>query len=716
MFSFEALISTKPYLKPMEGLSFEYPVWYLLFCLLLGAAYAGLLYYRDKSFGDQPAYLVWGMGVLRFLVVSLLAVLLLEPLLRSVVTTSRKPIVVMGRDASASISASMKPGELEDFSERWADLKMALSEKFEVVSYAFGTKVREDKDTSFADQATNISDFLAYVDGVYGGDRLGALVLASDGTFNQGSNPLYIRGGAAAPVFTVGLGDTTIKKDLILTNVFHNKIAYLGDRVSFQVDIAARNAAGSRTYLRVSRVDAEGKSSQLEETRLQIDKNDFFTTREVILEAAEAGVQRYRFALGSLSEEIGTANNSRDVFLDVLDARQQILVLAHAPHPDLTALRRSLEINKNYEVTVAYAKKFNGKLTDFDFVVLHQLPSRNNQVAGILQTLRDRNIPRLFILGQQSDINALNKVQQVVSFRADYRSYNEVQATVAENFNLFTLDAALKKDLPTFAPLVAPFGEFRAAEDAQVLLYQKIGKVNTEYPLVAFGKEGETRVGVLCAEGIWKWRLFDYLQHENQDIFRQFIQQSTQYLSVKEDKRKFRVSLPKAIFDENEGLKFGAELYNDNYERINEPEVNLLISDVGGKQYPFTFDKTAAAYVLETSAFPSGNYSFEASTNFNGNAYNYTGQFSVQPVQFEIYETRADHRLLNLLSSQSGGDLLTPESLDQLPGMLEGQSNLKPVLYQTVKTRSVIHLRLLFWLLLLLISGEWFMRRYFGSY
>lgn len=700
----------------MEGLSFEYPVWYLLFCLLLGAGYAGLLYYRDKSFGDQPSYLVWAMGALRFLTVSLLAVLLLEPLLRSVVTTSKKPLVVMGRDASASVSAGMKAEELAAFSEKWSNLKTSLSDQFEVAAYAFGTAIREDIDTSFADQATNMSDFLNYVDDVYGGDRLGALVLATDGTFNQGSNPLYLRGGAAAPVFTVALGDTTFKKDLVLSNVFHNKIAYLGDRVSFQVDIAARNAAGSRSNLRVSRIDAEGKSVQLEENVVQIDNNDFFATREVILEAAEAGVQRFRFSLGNLSGESGTANNSRDVFLDVLDARQQILVLAHAPHPDLTALRRSLEINKNYEVTVAYAKKFKGNLADFDFVVLHQLPSRNNQIAAILQTLRDKNIPRLFILGQQSDINALNNVQQVVSFRADYRSYNEVQATVAENFNLFTVDAALKKDLPAFAPLIAPFGEFRAAEDAQVLLYQKIGKVNTEYPLVAFGTEGETRVGVLCAEGIWKWRLFDYLQHENQDIFRQFIQQSTQYLSVKEDKRKFRVSVPKAIFDENEELSFGAELYNDNYELVNEPDVTLLISDASGKQYHFTFDRISGAYKLVANAFPSGNYSFEARTNFNGNVYTYAGQFSVQPVQLEIYETRADHRLLNLLSSRSGGEVLSPEELDQLPGILEGQSTLKPIIYQTVKTRSVVHIRLLFWLLLLLVSGEWFMRRYFGSY
>lgn len=700
----------------MEGLSFAYPNWYILICLLLGVGFAGLLYYRDKSFKEQPAAVVWTMAMLRFATVSLLALLLMEPMLRSLVTTSKKPVIVMGRDASASVAAGMTPEQLAGFAADWKALQSSLEENYEVADYAFGSSVREDADTGFVDQATNISDFLNFVDDVHGSERLGAIILASDGTFNQGSNPLYVKGGAAAPVYAIGLGDTTIKKDLVLANVFHNKIAYLGDRVSFQADISARNAVGSRTTLRVYQVDNEGRAELQQQFPVLIDENDFFTTQELVLEPSKPGVQRYRFSLETLAGESVSANNSRDVFLDVLDARQQILLLAHAPHPDLSALRRSLEINKNYQVTLAYAKNFKDKLSDFDFVVLHQLPSRNDRADAILRELADKNIPRLFVAGLQSDIAALNNAQSIVALQADFRSYNEVQATVNDNFSLFTIDEDLKQDLPNFAPLIAPFGEFQASADAQVLLYQRIGKVSTAYPLMVFGTEGDSRVGVLCAEGIWKWRLFDYLQHENQDIFRQFIQQSTQYLSVKEDKRKFRVDIPKVIFDENEVLRFNAELYNDNYELVNDPDVSLLIKDVSGKDYPYTFDKTANAYRLETNAFASGNYTFEARTLYNGNVFTYEGSFSVQPIQLEVYETRADHRLLNLLSSQSGGAMLSPEQTKEIPALLEGRSTLKPVMYQTVKTRAVIHLRLLFFLLLLLLTGEWFMRRYLGSY
>ncbi|WP_353484994.1 hypothetical protein, partial [Haliscomenobacter sp.] len=64
----------------MDRLTFSYPVWFLLFCFLLGLGYAMLLYYRDNSFKDQAPWLRWLMSGLRFLGASFLAFFLLSPL------------------------------------------------------------------------------------------------------------------------------------------------------------------------------------------------------------------------------------------------------------------------------------------------------------------------------------------------------------------------------------------------------------------------------------------------------------------------------------------------------------------------------------------------------------------------------------------------------------------------------------------------------------
>jgi hypothetical protein len=223
-------------------------------------------------------------------------------------------------------------------------------------------------------------------------------------------------------------------------------------------------------------------------------------------------------------------------------------------------------------------------------------------------------------------------------------------------------------------------------------------------------------VGALLAEGIWRWRLFNFLNGENHELFDDWVSKVTQYLGVKEDKRKFRVNVSKNIYRENEQALFDAELYNKSYELINEPDVRLVISSEKGKDYTYTFNKSGKAYSLNAGTLPVGNYKFVGKVNSAGEQLSYDGQFSVQPIQLEQYETTANHRLLRLLSEQFGGKMVSPEEMDEIPNLIKAVGTVKPVIYENATTRSLINIRWLFAVLLLLIATEWFLRRYLGSY
>jgi len=700
----------------MANLTFQYPAWFIILCVLLGLGYALALYYRDRTFHEQSQRLNWVLGPIRFLTVTLLSLLLLAPLLRSLITESKKPVIVLAQDQSESVAAGMDEAERTAYRQAFGQLSSALSQNYDVQEYAFGEEVRPELDTAFNDKVTNISELLREVYDLYSNQNLGAIVLATDGIYNEGSNPIYLNTQLNAPIYTVALGDTTVKKDVVLKRVFHNKIAYLGDKFTIQVDVSAQNSAGSNTNLTVYRLRSNGSTEQLQRVPINIDRNDFFTTREIVLDANQSGVQRYRIVAGAVAGEVSTANNSKDIFIDVLDARQQILILANAPHPDLAALRQTITANKNYEVTLNFIDNIEVNIADYDFAILHQLPSRRNNASGVLNTLNQQRIPRLFIAGMQTNFATLNRVQSAMDIQSDGRNTNDVQGKPASGFNNFTLSEDLINQLPTFPPLVAPFGEFAAAPDATVLLNQRIGKVDTRFPLLVFGEESGVKTGVLAAEGLWKWRLFDYLQHQNHDIFNELIGKSVQFLSLKEDKRKFRVTPTKNIFDENEPVFFDGELYNDSYELINEPDPTIVITNSEGNEFDYTFNKTGRAYSLNAGIFPVGNYSFRAAVTHAGEQLTASGQFSVQPVQLELFETTANHNLLRLLSEQYGGEMVYPENVGQIASLIEEKETVKPVIYQTAKTRAVINLKWIFFLLLFLLTGEWFLRRYFGAY
>ena len=699
----------------MQALSFVYPVWYLLLCGLAGLTVAGLLYFRSPIEASTP--LKAGMAVLRFVGYTLLATLLLAPLLRFVDTDRQEPIIVLAQDGSESIGLET---DTLDYSARWAALRAELSERYRVVQYVFGSSPRRAEDLSFTDKQTNLEAVLAEIGDVYGTQNLGGVVLATDGIYNEGANPVYRDFPLPAPVYTVGLGDTTRRRDLVVSRVLHNRIAYLDDQFSIQIDVSARNAPGESTVLTVSRVDANGVVP-LHTERINLDDQDYFTTRAVILDADRPGVQRYRIAVSTIGREVSTQNNQRDIFVDVLDARQRILVLAAAPHPDLGALRQALIGGKNNEVEVAYGNEFTGSPRDFDLVILHELPTVNQRLTGLLEALGREEIPTLFITGPGLPGPLLNAAQDLVQVSGS-RSLsgqvqaNEVTAVPVSGFSAFTLSDDLRRTLPAFPPVQAPFGNFVTGPGAQVLLRQRIGRVDTDFPLLAVGESRNRRVGILTAAGLWQWRLYDYLENEDHARFDELISQLTQYLTVQEDKRRFRVATDESIFDENEPVRFDAELYNSSYELVNDPEATLVVTGAEGREFNFTFSRTESAYALNAGTLPPGNYRYRGRVTDGGEELISEGQFSVQTVEAERYALEADHNLLRQLSARYGGELVYPDALEGLAGRIDAGGTAVPILFETVNTRSVLNLKLLFFLLFTLFATEWGLRRWSGNY
>ncbi|MCB9285039.1 MAG: hypothetical protein H6563_13255 [Lewinellaceae bacterium] len=699
----------------MQQLTFQYPSWYLVLCIFLGLVYAGVLYFRNPTFRDQSPWLSIGLGLLRFLAVALISILLLDPILRILQTDTKKPVVVIAQDVSESVGATLKGEARKQYETELNNLTETLQKDYEVATYSFGTEFREGLDTSFSDKSSNLSEALRGIYDLYSNQNLGAVILATDGIFNEGSNPIYTHSKLNAPVYTIALGDTIPKRDAILRRVFHNQIAYLGDQFVVQVDIGARNCAGANPVVTIYQVQADQVQS-LQQIPLSIGTENFFQTVEFTLSATAAGVQRYRIQLSAVPGEASTANNVREFYIDVLDSRQKILLLANAPHPDLAALKQSILRNKNYSVDIAYLQDLKVKPEDYDLVVFHQLPSRTQDITRILDQLNRRKISRLFIGGTQTQYQRLNRDQSQLEVTTSGTSNNDVQALFNPGFSLFTVSEDLRKQLPQFAPLVAPFGDFKASPSSQILLFQRIGRVETQYPLLVLGEENGIKTGVLAAEGLWKWRLFDYMQHENHDLFDELTGKIIQYLSLKEDKRRFRITPSKTIFSETDAVVFDAELYNESFELVNDPDVLLTITDEENRQYNYTFDKSGKTYTLNAGILPPGSYRYRGQVNRNGEPLTFEGQFSVQPVQLELYETTANHGLLRLLSREYGGELRYADQLAQLPSELAQLSNLKPVIYQSTRTQTVLHFRWIFAVLAFLLFLEWFLRRYFGAY
>lgn len=701
----------------MQQITFEYPAYFFLLVGAISFVLTGVLYWRTATFTEGPKNLKIILGVLRFIGIFLILSLLIGPILRSTEASIEKPILAVAQDVSSSVIDFTDSLVLADYIEAMEEMKDRLSEKFDVQSFSFGSALVKGHPWIFDAPISNLSAGLQGVYDLYDNRNLGAVILASDGLYNQGSSPVYLNQLREVPVHTINLGDTLANLDLAIENILANDIALLGDEFYLQIDITAAELSGTASQLVVSRWD-RGNEFTVFETTIDIDSDDFFNTEKVLLKANEVGMQRYVVEVQPIASEKIIANNRREVFIDVIDGRKKITILAAAPHPDLTAIKQSLAQNENYELEIYFPPTFQEiNWEPIDLLILHQLPSVKNTPANLSTIIENYQIPVLYVIGAATDLNAFNNQQEVLNIQSGIAGQNEVLALLNPSFNLFTVEEEWKTTIPFFPPLKTPFANFAIAPNAQVWWYQTIGKIETKYPLLLFQEQDATKTGVLLGEGLWKWRLSDYLNHGDHHNFDGILTKIVQFLSVIEDKRRLQVSIPSRIMNENQPVIMDAILYNKSFEPINTPEVFLTLLNQEGQAFEFLFaPMNPDYYQINAGILPSGDYTYTAQSTFGGETLMAEGQFSIQSIAVESYTSQANIDLLKTVSNQSGGQNYHTHQLKELEKDLMDNANYTSVIYENNRTQSAINLKWLLFLIVGLLILEWLLRRYFGSY
>ncbi len=685
----------------------ELPIWFSVFCILLGVVYAFFLYHKEDKFNETAPWLIWIMAGLRFLLVTILAFLLLSPFIKTLFNKVEKPVIVIAQDNSASILLNKDSVFYQnEYLKKLASLKTSLEEKYEVKTYTFGEEVAEGNQIDYSKKITDLSNAFDEIGNKFYNRNVGALILASDGIFNQGSNPVY-NSGIEYPIYTIALGDTSIQKDIVLKEVIHNKITFLGNQFPVEVSAEAFQCASNKTKLTITH---NGKVLFSKEYNVSSDQ--FLINESVLFEAEKVGVQHYRIALATIDGEVSTVNNVKDIYIEVLDGRQNILILANAPHPDVKALRLSIESNENYKVTNQLVNEFDGNTEAYSLVILHQLTANINPS---LKKVLESNVSMLYVLGNQSNMNTFNALSVGMIIAKSGNRFNEILPAVAAKFPLFTLSESTTKSLNSMPPVVGPFGDYQLKTNGYVLLNQKIGSVETENPLMVFFQDNGKKSAVLSAEGIWKWRIQDFLRNKNHDAFNELVNKTVQFLSVKEDKSKFRV-IAENNYLENEEILFNSELYNDSYELVNDPEITIDLLEKNGAKYSFVFSRTSNSYVLNGGILPAGFYSYKAKVTYGSKDYIEKGKFQIKQLLLEANNTVANHQILQNIAQKFGGKMFYPIQLEELSNEINANKDITSIIYEENDLKELISLKWIFFVLLALLSLEWFLRKRNGAF
>jgi hypothetical protein len=681
----------------------------LLGCLALGAAYAWLLYSTNKNLDRK---LRNTLAALRAIAVATLTFLLFAPLVRRISHTPEKPVIIIANDNSISVKAIQPTGfNAKKYEQDLQQLADVLGGKYEIKTYSFGDSIKRGLRFSGTDQVSNAATLVAQLNDELLNRNVGAIIMASDGIFNRGGNPLYELNNIKAPVYTIALGDTIPKRDVLVGNVNYNNLVYLDNEFTLDIQVQAFESKGENTKLTVLE---NGK--QVASQTIAINSASFVKDVPIKLRAGKVGVHRYTINLSEVKNEITTKNNSQTIFVEVIDGRQKILLAAAGPHPDLAAFKQVIELNKHYEVTVALANDLESiDPAKYSLVMLYQLPTFGYPANTLINKLKAQKVAVWYVVGAQTNLQGFNQSQNQLNFSRPNGALQEVFPYYQNNFTAYTLNAEALKQLESYDPLQVPFANMMIKGSYTAVLNQRIGKVNTQSPLLFFAENDGKKTGFLLGEGIWKWKLEEAKDENAYPLVAELISKTVQYLSVKDDKRKFKVYTSKSTFEENENVVLNATLYNDAFEPVNSPEVKVQLKNADGKAFNYTFSKQGNAYQLDAGALPQGNYTYVASTNLGDKKYTASGAFYVNAIIAEYQQTTANHQLLNTMAQQTQGKMYMPAQLLNIVDDLEKSGQVKTISYEDRRYEELINLKWIFALILVLLTVEWFFRKRNGE-
>lgn len=696
-------------------LLFDNSPWLVIPCLVVGLLYAGLLYLKSKGFRSSS----WGrranytLLALRFVLVSLLCLLLVGPFIKQIRSTVEKPVVVFAIDNSASVAAVEDSADLQALKENIARLGKEVQEKDYLLAYrSFDTSEPLDS-IQFDYSSSDINALLKSIASDYEGRNLASVVLFSDGIYNRGISPTYNPHWFA--VSTVGLGDTIPKQDINIRTLYYNKIAYQGNKFPLVAEVANTGFAGKTVDISVS-----NRGKTVATKKLQLSDNRGVHSVEFLLDADKEGLQHYIVQIKPEDEEFTAQNNTGHAYIEVIEGKEKILMLAQAPHPDIKAIRSAIESNKNYElrlVVLSVDEHLNGKnLADekYDLVIFHQLPGKGVN-SPLVNEYLEKEVSRWFITGRQTDLPALSRANSLIDIISINDDTDEVSAVYNREFDRFQLEREKQAVIEELLPLHVPFSKTNLKNSAEPLLYQRVGNVNTDKPLLVVGEQEERKAAVMLAEGMWQWRLQEYAKYENTATFDALVTKLVQYLSAREDKRRFKVYPVKNEFEDTEPVVFEAEIYNDIYEQVYGQKVNITIIDEDGRERNFSYTTNENNTQYRISNLPEGIYQYQASVNFNGETLTGGGEFTVRSLQIEALDLTANHEMLRQLAEETGGTFFKQEGMESLAEQLESREA-KEKIYTSEAYLPIINLKWLFFVLLLLATIEWGIRKYLGGY
>jgi hypothetical protein len=591
-----------------------------------------------------------------------------------------------------------------------------------------------------ASPQTPIGDSLREVINRKRGQPLAGVVLITDGANNSGSQPreaAALLRAEGVPLYVYGVGITS-PRDIIVGNIFAPDVTFVRDEVPVTV-----------------RVRSQGLSGQTARLKLQLSGSTV-AEREILFGGDGEQVVPLSFtpqmqgefeltaAIEPRDDETVKENNSVSQQMKVVDSKIKILLADQSPRWEFRYLQAMLMRDRRVDLkcflvesdpaiargtNTPYIDQFPARHEDigrYDLVIFGDIDPRRLS-PGHLETISYfvSELGGSFVLlaGKKFAPHAYRRtmLDQMLPVEFDAMPVTasdpvadkpiRLELTSAGRANVMMRlsdreeeSVAIWKQLP---PIYWDARVSRAKPAAEVLLVDpdpgkesRFGKM----PVIAMQQYGQGQVLYVGTDNTWRWR------KNAGDVFYTTlwgqVAQRMAMLHVLGGSKRTRLTTDRKSYITGERVLVFGRLTGETHEPLTDSSVKGVFGlRTGGKQTEVILRAAPdhpGLYRGEFVAPLPGQYQFFIEQDLNTPL-----DFTVTEPKFEFGETAMNEAMLRDIAALTGGAFFREEDLYKLPDMISART-------ERVKSPLEVELwssPLYFALMLLVLSGEWVLRK-----
>lgn len=691
------------------------PVLPILAIVLLACASFFLSWWSYKHLHSMSGFKKYSLILLRGSSLFILLLLLLNPFYVRENTDSERPTIAVFLDDTQSMT--VERGEysgLESYNEIINQFRNAETDHFEYEYFLFDDEVSEFDELTGNGFRTNLNSLVDYIRERETDYR--AAIIFSDGIITNGRNPIFAAQNLSIPLITVPVGDTTDVQDIAITNVDYIQTIYTQTRQTFTAEIQQEGFEGEETTVQLFR-DGE----MIETRNVSFTAQTSSQTVSFEQEFTETGFFDFEVRVPVKDDEFTDQNNRYSFTIEVLEDKTNILSLAFDVHPDVGSIRRIIgtdQQNELFSSTYLGNNRFVGEAPQeideqMDLIVLHGLPSIG---SSLFEWLQNQQTPVLYIATPNTfQILRSDDITNLTTFYLSNIDFQQIDIQL-EPFQTSISHPILEipqTGLQRFPALQTYRGNYQTSSLSQTLLTGNFRGIDTGIPVLMAEDASTNRRASLSAFG---WFRFEQSQNpDTRQFFENLITNLVSWTSTSPDRENLTIQPAKSVFSENEPVELQATLFNERGEPEPDAmiEVEVIFEDSEEESNLFRMThRQNESYYADIGNYPQGIYRVEATATKNNRTIG-TAETRVRVSQSssEFLNTERDDALLNQLAEFTQGLFLPDYDMSHLNNFLEDSEIIQTQEAINEEVVYVHHSVIWFFIVLLLLSAEWMLRR-----